>query len=78
MKSKAIQRVEAHARKLDKMWGFSSMADDKDEHDVMTEEETNKAPVMPVYGWLCPKCGAGVAPHVTVCPCTCTPIQWGL
>lgn len=21
-------------------------------------------------GWLCPKCGAGVAPHVDKCPCS--------
>lgn len=24
-------------------------------------------------GWLCPKCGAGVAPHVSTCPCNTTP-----
>lgn len=23
-----------------------------------------------VMGWRCPNCGKGLAPHVTVCPCT--------
>lgn len=23
----------------------------------------------PVLGWICPRCGAGVSPHTTNCPC---------
>lgn len=34
-------------------------------------------PLGPVYpaldkGWLCPRCGGGVAPHVSRCPCITT------
>jgi len=25
--------------------------------------------ILPV-GWVCPVCGSGVAPYVTICPCT--------
>lgn len=27
------------------------------------------------YGWTCPKCGGGNAPHVQRCPCTPMPYQ---
>lgn len=27
---------------------------------------------MPPTGWICPRCGAGVAPHITQCPCNTT------
>lgn len=34
---------------------------------------TSATPVSPAplpVGWVCPKCGAGVAPTTRVCPCT--------
>jgi hypothetical protein len=26
-------------------------------------------PVIGIYGWVCPRCGRGNAPHVSTCPC---------
>jgi hypothetical protein len=31
--------------------------------------------VFPNYGWICPKCDAGVAPHTSCCP-NCTPFNY--
>jgi predicted amidophosphoribosyltransferase len=29
----------------------------------------NNMPIPAIYGWVCPKCGRILAPHVSVCPC---------
>jgi len=26
-------------------------------------------PIQPFLGWICPRCGAGVSPQTTNCPC---------
>ncbi len=33
-----------------------------------------KPSVFPYYGWLCPRCGRGNAPHASNCPCV--PQTW--
>lgn len=44
--------------------------------EPVEELETSQAeppepevPIMPLYGWVCPVCGAGLAPSTSVCPC---------
>ena len=30
----------------------------------------------PNYGWICPKCGRGLSPYTSSCPCVHIPIQY--
>lgn len=29
----------------------------------------------PNYGWICPKCGRGLSPYTSTCPCVPMPFQ---
>lgn len=39
----------------------------KEEEEIFNRVDYK--PPFPNYGWICPVCGAGLAPHVTMCHC---------
>ena len=42
---------------------------DKKENPKKEEEKENKNKPVGPYGWICPVCGKGLAPWVSVCGC---------